>query len=68
MATFAEDMVAKFEGLLRDNAGLRSVTVDGVATTFEDLTQQWEYWKRQAARESGSGKPRLSVCDMSANA
>ena len=68
MATFADDMVEKYERLLRANAGLKSVSVDGVQTTFDDLTKQWEYWRRVQANEAGTGKPRLSVIDMSGNA
>lgn len=67
MATFADDMVEKYEGLLRANAGVKSVVVDGVQTSFEDLTKQWEYWRRIQAKEAGTGKPRLSVIDMSGN-
>ena len=65
MSTFSEDMLAKYQALLLANAGLKSVTVDGVQTTFEDLRAQYEYWERKVGRENGTGKPRLSSIDMS---
>jgi hypothetical protein len=55
-ATLAEKMVAKLEALLLENAGLTSVTVDGVSTTFDDLTAQYAYWKKQVASEQGRSR------------
>lgn len=63
--TFAQTMLTKYESLLEANAGLKSVVVDGVQTTFEDLTTQWKFWKNEVAKADGNGKPRLSAVEMS---
>lgn len=53
MATFAEEMVTKLETVLKANAGLKSVQVDGQAVSFDDITDQYDYWKRKVAKEKG---------------
>jgi hypothetical protein len=61
--TFAEQMVAKYETLLLQSAGLQSISVDGQSMSVADLESKWQYWKNQVARENGT-KPRLSVIKM----
>ena len=51
--TFAEEMVTRLEALMRDAAGLQSVTIDGHMVTYADLVAQYEFWKRKVATESG---------------
>lgn len=54
MTTFAEQMVSKYEGLLLKGAGLSQVTVDGTVVSFVELEQQYAFWTRRVARESGA--------------
>lgn len=53
MSSFADEMVTKLETLLRENVGVASVTIDGRAVSYASLTEQYDYWKNRAARESG---------------
>lgn len=61
--TFAEQMVAKLEGLLLQSAGLQSVNVDGEAVTFADLEKRYDYWKGRVASESGA-RPISATIDL----
>jgi hypothetical protein len=54
MATFAEQMVAKYEALLLANAGATSVAVDGVQVSYADLEAKYQHWSRAAARAAGT--------------
>lgn len=51
---FADTMVAKYETLLQQCAGVKSVNVDGNTVTFEELEAKYQYWKKLAARASGA--------------
>ena len=62
-ATFAQQMVTKLEALLLANAGVRSVNVDGQQVSFDDLTAQYEHWKRKAAAEAGT-RPRVAQINL----
>ena len=53
MATFADQMVTKYETLLLQAAGLRAVQVDGQSVSYGDLERRHRYWKRIQAREGG---------------
>jgi mannose/fructose-specific phosphotransferase system component IIA len=53
MPTFAEEMVAQLETLLRENVGVQTVTFGGQTVSYADLQQQYQRWKAQAARETG---------------
>jgi hypothetical protein len=64
VATFAEEMVTKYEGLLRENAGAKSVTVDGIAVSYADLEVKHQYWKKQVAVEKGE-RPPVATVDLS---
>ena len=64
MATFAEQMVERLEGLMVKAAGLDSITIDGQAVRYTDLEEKHRYWKAQVARESGA-KPVASTVDLS---
>lgn len=64
MASFAEQMVAKYETLLVKSAGLRSVTVDGTAITYADVEAQYRYWQGIVARQQGT-RPVVSSIDLS---
>ena len=52
-ATFADQMVAKYQQLLLENAGAASVDVDGRKVAYADLEAKWRFWKAQAAKEKG---------------
>lgn len=62
--TFAKTMVTKLEGLLSKAAGLKTVSVDGTMTTFDDLTAQYQHWKREVEKEAGR-RPRVAGIDLS---
>lgn len=62
--TFAEQMVSKLETVLLESAGLKTVSVSGTVTTFDDVQRQYEFWKSKVAREQGR-KPRLVRVDLS---
>ena len=51
--SFATEQVARIETLLAENPGVKSVAVGNTNVTYEDLLQQYEYWKNQADREAG---------------
>ena len=58
MATFAEDMVEKYQALLMANAGVKNVSVDGQNLTLDDLEEKLEYWSRKVAAANGT-RPRV---------
>jgi hypothetical protein len=64
MATFAEQMVEKYEAILLANAGVQTITVDGETVAYADLEAKYQHWKRAAGRESGA-KPTASNFDLS---
>ena len=61
MATFAEQMVAKYETLLAASAGLDTVSVDGQSVRYADVEAKYRYWKREVAREAGQRPQAASV-------
>lgn len=64
MPTFAESQVERLETLLAQNVGVRSINVDGVSVTYDDLLKQYDYWKSKFAREEGT-RPRVAQIDLS---
>ena len=64
MATFAEQMVEKYQTLLADSAGLKTVTVDGQSVTYGELEERLAYWEGRAAAESGR-RPRAATIKLS---
>lgn len=64
--TFAQRMVEKFETLLTEAVGLKTVTVNGTTTTYDDLQRQYQFWLGRVAREAGS--PRIVRLDLSQQA
>jgi hypothetical protein len=50
---FADEMVTKFKALLKQCAGLTSITVDGQTYQFDDLNEQYRFWRSEARRLSG---------------
>jgi hypothetical protein len=46
-------MVAKYERLLSQNAGVKMIDVDGEKVAYADLKAEWEYWKGEVAKEQG---------------
>ncbi len=61
MATFAEQMLAKYETLLQTSAGLDTVSVDGQSVRYIDVEAKYRYWKREVAREKGERPQAASV-------
>lgn len=61
--SFASNQVATLEALIKQCAGLKSATVDGQAVTYENLLDQYNYWKSRAARENGT-RPRVAQIDL----
>lgn len=53
MPTFAEEMVAQLETLLRENVGVQTVSFGGQTVSYADLQRQYEYWQAQAAKSTG---------------
>lgn len=52
----ASEMVSLLETALASNAGVKSITVDGVLVQFNDrlaMIRELEHWQRIAARQSG---------------
>ena len=64
MATFAQQMVEKYRTLVADNAGLKSVTVDGQSVTYGDLERLLEHWESKVAAEQGR-RPRAATIKLS---
>ena len=64
MATFAEQMVAKYEALLASAVGLDSITVDGQSVRYADVEAKYRYWKREVEREQGR-RPAAAGIDLS---
>lgn len=62
--TFARQMLRKIEDAMLKAAGAKSVTVDGVAVTYDDLMRQHRYWKAEVARENGQ-RPWASTINLS---
>ena len=58
-ATHAQQMVAKLEQMLLENAGLKTVDVDGETVSYADLEAKWQFWKGQVAKARGR-KPVIS--------
>lgn len=61
--TFAEEMLATIEGVLREAAGLQSANIAGQTVTYTDLLAQREHWRREIAKEQGN-RPLLLEVDM----
>jgi hypothetical protein len=51
--SFATEQLQRIETLLAENPGVKTVTVGNTTVTYEDLLQQYEYWKNLADREAG---------------
>jgi hypothetical protein len=51
--TFAEQMVSKLETLLLSNPGAQTVTFDGLTVSYDELTDRYDYWRKQVLREQG---------------
>ena len=54
--TKASEMVKVFETAIASNVGVAEVTVDGTKVRYDrqQLISEYEFWKRQAAKERGS--------------
>jgi hypothetical protein len=61
MATFAEQMVTKYETLLQTSAGLDTVSVDGQSVRYTDVEAKYRYWKREVARQAGQRPQAASI-------
>lgn len=53
--SFASDQLARIESLIARAGGLKSVNVDGVNVSFDDLISQRRYWQEEVERENGGG-------------
>ena len=51
--SFATEQIARIETLLAENPGVKSVVVGNTNVTYEDLLNQYEYWKNLEDREAG---------------
>ena len=61
MATFAEQLLAKYETLLQTSAGLDTVSVDGQSVQYADVEAKYRDWKREVAREKGQRPQAASI-------
>jgi len=61
--SFSEEMVETLETRLRELVGVKETGTDQEKTVFQDLTKQYEYWKKQVAIENGT-RPRIVAIDM----
>jgi len=59
----AETMLAKYDDLLERAAGTRTVTVDGIQVSYDDLEKRHAYWARMAARLKGL-RPTAAQIDL----
>ena len=64
MATFAEEQVERFETLLAEAVGVKTIEVDGQRVTYQDLKREYAYWKRVVGREKGT-RPTSSQIKLS---
>lgn len=51
--THAQQMVAKLEVVLLENAGLDTVDIDGVKVKYADLEAKLDHWQRKVRGEQG---------------
>jgi len=63
MPSFNEQMVAKFEALLLENAGVQSVTIDGNSVAYTELEERYQFWKKRVQAERGT-RPTLTTIKM----
>ena len=61
MATFAEQLLAKYETLLQTSAGLDTVSVDGQSVRYTDVEAKYRWWKREVGREQGQRPQAASI-------
>jgi hypothetical protein len=61
--SFAAEQLARIQGLLAANIGLKSISVDGVNVSYDDLVKQYDEWSSKVARENGT-RPRISQIYM----
>jgi hypothetical protein len=61
MATFAEQLLAKYETLLQTSAGLDTVSVDGQSVRYADVEAKYRYWQREVARQAGTRPQAASI-------
>jgi hypothetical protein len=64
MATFAEQMVEKYEALLLSCAGHQSISIGGQTVSYADLEAKHRHWQRAVAQAAGT-KPVASNFDLS---
>jgi len=62
----ASEMVTLLETALATNAGVVSVTIDGLQVRYDrkQALAELEHWRRRAAAESGT-MPRYATIDLS---
>ena len=63
MATFAEEQVERLETLLASNVGVKSFSIRGREVTYDDLLEQYQFWKSKVAREQGT-RPRVAQINL----
>lgn len=59
MPSFAASQVARLEALIAACVGVQSISVDGRTVTYDDLLQQYQFWKSRQARENKT-RPRVT--------
>lgn len=52
--SFASDQLTRIEAVLAKTSGAKSVNVDGVSISFDDLIAQRKHWQQEVANEAGS--------------
>ena len=61
--TFAYYQVQRIERILAANVGVKTVTVGNTTVSYDDLLNQYQFWKNKVARESGA-RPRASQINL----
>lgn len=61
--THAEKMVARYEEILLECAGMSATTIDGQQVQLVDLEAKLDHWKARVARVAGT-RPRCAQIDL----
>lgn len=65
MPTFAEQQLTKIEALMDSvPPGVKTISVDGMSVSYDDLLKRRRDLKREVAREQGT-RPRAAQIDLS---
>ena len=58
---FTEEMVKKYQDLLRASAGFDSIDIDGQRVRYADVLAGYRYWKKQKDLQDGNTARQVQV-------